>query len=83
MSALVWDIRKRHGWASMRGVPNDLVFDVCHVKQVDNGLWVGEYIAGTNYLDYTRFPGEYPLEELTAALETTIILTLRSSVDGI
>ncbi len=72
MSALVWEIRKRHGWASMR-TPMNQVFDSCHVYQVDNGLWVGEYTAN-DHTGYTPFPGEYPLEELKAILETTVTL---------
>lgn len=73
MGPLVWEVRKKHGWASMRTC-NGLVFDLCCIHQVDSGLWMGEYVAGPNDRDYTHFPGEYPLEELKAALETTITL---------
>lgn len=72
MNTLVWEIRKKHGWASMRS-PSNLTFDVCHIQQVDNGLWVGEYTSN-NHTGYTPFHGEYPLEELKAILETTIAL---------
>ncbi len=73
MTTLVWEIHKRHGWASMRDSPSGVMFDVCHIHQVDNGLWAGEFTAN-DHTAYTPFPGEYPLEELQAILETTITL---------
>ncbi len=74
MGLLVWEIRKEYGWAFARGVPHNLVCDVCYVRQVDSGLWVGEYIADINARNYTQFPGEHSLEDLRAILETTIML---------
>lgn len=74
MGLLVWEIRKRHGWASMRGAPSESVFYICCIHQVGSGLWMGGYVSGHNNQDFTHLPGEYPLEELKAILETTITL---------
>ena len=73
MSYLVWEMCKKYGWANLRDSSNGLVFDVCYIRQVENGLWIGEYMS-PHRIDRIKFPGEYPLEELKAVLETTITL---------
>ena len=73
MSTLVWEIYKRHGWAVIRTTPDKLSFNVCHIRRVENGLWLGEYI-NQHTPACVELPGEYPLEELKAILETTIAL---------
>lgn len=73
MTTLIWEVWKKHGWASMRA-SNNITFGVCHIAMLDSGLWTGEYISGPHYWNYTPLTGEYPLEDLKAILETTITL---------
>ncbi len=77
MRPLVWTIEGKYGWAN-KPVDNSksgkfIPYDLCHVVQQDNGLWTGGFtFAGAGH--YTPFPGEHPLEELQAILETTVAL---------
>lgn len=77
MGPLVWEVRKKYGWATERvdgSTPgNHTPYDICYVTLGANGLWRGGYLV-TPTEEYVEFPGEYPLEELKAILETTVTL---------
>lgn len=79
MRPLVWNVGSVYGWATervdSRTPGNHTPYDICYVTRGDNGLWRGGYSLNTASA-YEEFPGEYPLEELQAALETTVALLM-------